>query len=154
MENIYLINGIDDFQLRNLSDLLKIHGINVRTTEGFSELSEEDKKSYETFIIRYMNAHELSYRSTIYPKRIYRAFEIDYLIKEDPTDDYYLKFAGEVWNCNKKNNEFMVNEWGDIASKTKNDVIKQKKDSYLRVELKEGDTNSWLHITREGEEWY
>ena len=78
LENIYLINGIEDFELRSLGDLMKIHGINARKIEGFSELSEEDKKVYEKFIIRYMNGHGLSYRSTIYPQKIYRAFEVDY----------------------------------------------------------------------------
>jgi len=154
LENIYLVNGIGDFKLRNLGDLMKIHGINARTTEGFSELSEEDKKAYETFIIRYMNAHGLSYRSTIHPQKIYRAFEINYIVKDDPANDSYLNFAGEVWNCTDKNNEFMVNEWGDIEDKNKYGVLAKKKENYLRIELKERDMESWLHITHEGEQWY
>lgn len=154
LENIYLVNGIGDFLLRNLGDLMKIHGINARATEGFSKLSEEDKKAYETFIIRYMNSHGLSYRSTIHPQKIYRAFEINYMIKEDPADDYYLNFAGEVWDCNDKNNEFIVEEWGDIEDKNKPGVIEERKESYLRVELKKSETDLWLHITSYGEEWY
>lgn len=154
LENIYLVNGIGDFKLRNLGDLMKIHGINARATEGFSKLSEEDKKAYETFIIRYMNGHGLSYRSTIYPEKIYRAFEINYLVKEEPSNDYYLNFAGEVWDCTDKNNEFMVKEWGDIEDKNKPGVIAERKDSYLRIELKERKESSWLHITYEGEQWY
>ena len=62
LENIYLTNGIGDFQLRNLGDLMKIHGINARLIEGFSELSSKDKKSYETFILKYMNMHGLDSR--------------------------------------------------------------------------------------------
>lgn len=154
LENIYLVNGIGDFQLRNLGDLMKIHGINARTTEGFSKLSEEDKKAYETFIIRYMNSLGLSYRSNIHPQKIYRAFEINYMIKEVPADDYYLNFAGEVWDCNDKNNEFIVEEWGDIEDKNKPGVIEEKKESYLRIEFKNMETDSWLHITSDGEGWY
>lgn len=154
LENIYLVHGLGDFKLRTLGDLMKIHGINARATEGFYKLSEEDKKSYETFIISYMNAHGLSYRSTIYPLKIYRAFEIEYLIKEEPDNDCFYNFAGEVWNCSDKNNEFMVKEWGDIEDRNKPGVIAKRKENYLRIELKERDMESWLHITFGGEQWY
>lgn len=133
---------------------MKIHGINARTTEGFSKLSKVDKKAYETFIIRYINAHGLGYRSTIYPEKIYRAFEINYKVKEDPADDYYLNFSGEVWDCTDKNNDFKVKSWGDIKDKNKPGVISEKSESYLRIELKERETDSWLHITCGGEQWY
>lgn len=154
LENLYLVNGLGDFKLRNLGDLMKIHGINARTTEGFSKLSKVDKKAYETFIIRYINAHGLGYRSTIYPEKIYRAFEINYKVKEDPADDYYLNFSGEVWDCTDKNNDFKVKSWGDIKDKNKPGVISEKSESYLRIELKERETDSWLHITCGGEQWY
>ncbi|MBS5926168.1 MAG: hypothetical protein ACLS2V_13135 [Clostridium paraputrificum] len=154
LENIYLSNGIGNFQLKNLGDLMKIHGINARITEGFSELSQEDKKTYETFIINYMNMHGINSRATIYPLRIYRAFEIDYKIKEDPINDYYLKFAGEVWNCTSKDNEFIVKEWGEVENKNMPGVIEEKSDSYLRIELNEMNSELWLHIIDNGEQWY
>ncbi len=154
LENIYLINGIEDFELRSLGDLMKIHGINARKIEGFSELSEEDKKVYEKFIIRYMNGHGLSYRSTIYPQKIYRAFEVDYLVKEDPNNNFYFKFAGEVWDCTDEDNVVMVKGWGSIEDRNKPGVIKKRGESYLRVEVKEKDSEVWLHIIEGGEQWY
>lgn len=73
IENLYLVNGLGDFTLRNLGDLMKVHGINARALEGYSTLLDEDKEAYETFIVRYMNAHGLSYRASICPKKVYRA---------------------------------------------------------------------------------
>lgn len=154
LENIYLTNGIGDFQLRNLGDLMKIHGINARLIEGFSELSSKDKKSYETFILKYMNMHGLDSRATIFPQRVYRAYEVNYMIKEDPTNDYYLNFAGEVWNCTSKDNEFLVIQWGTIENKDIHGVIKEKEISYLRIELNERDSELWLHIIDDGEQWF
>ena len=76
------------------------------------------------------------------------------MIKEDPTNDYYLNFAGEVWNCTSKDNEFLVRQWGTIENKDIHGVIKEKEISYLRIELNERDSELWLHIIDDGEQWF
>ena len=100
IENLYFINGIGDFELKNTGDLMKVHGINARTIEGYSELNEEDKKTFINFIINYMNCLGLKLRVNTYPVKVYRYEE-----------------------C-------------------------------LKVDLMQENRSTWLHIIKNGEEWY
>lgn len=153
IENLYLINGLGDFQLRSLGDLMKVHGINARTTEGYSVLSDEDKKAFETFVIRYFNANGLDYRKSINLLKVYRAFNVDYTIKKD--DGTYLLVGREVWNCSEENNNYMISSWKDTDEEINGRAtIKRVNKSYLRIEFEFEDRAKWLHIVNNGNECY
>jgi len=153
IENLYLVNGLGNFQLRNLGDLMKVHGINARTTEGYSTLSDEDKKAFETFIIKYFNVHGLDYRKYISLLKIYRAFNVDYLVKQE--DDSWYVLGGEVWNCTEANNNYMISSWKDTDEEINGrDITKEINKSYLRIEYQYEDRKEWLHITENGTQWY
>lgn len=36
LENLYKVNGLEDFRLRNTDDLLKVHGINYKGVAGYN----------------------------------------------------------------------------------------------------------------------
>jgi hypothetical protein len=43
VENLYKVNGLDDYRLRNTSDLLKVHGIDYRAIRGYDGLDDINK---------------------------------------------------------------------------------------------------------------
>ena len=155
IENIYFVNGIGDFQLRNLGDLMKIHGINARTIEGFSELSEDDKKSYETFILKVMNSMGMMSRITFTPEKVYRAYDVNFLIKNNDDDSYKI-LGGEVWNISTSKLT-ITRKWKDeeLEKNIQGIVLEEKsKEDYLRIEFSYGNRKEWLHIIKNGEEWF
>lgn len=149
LEKLYSVNGVYDCKLRNLEDLIKIHNLDVKTIKGYSDLNNNDKNAFEIFILKYFNSQGLDNRLILNFTKVYRAYEVNYLIRQDEGD---FIFAGEVWNCTNKNTK--VRSWGDIKNKNNPNAIKSKTDDYLRVEFKEGKYKIWLHIIDEGEEWY
>ena len=154
IENLYMVNGLGDFRLRNLGDLMKCHGINARNIEGYSELSEADKKAYESFIVNFMNMMGMMSRITFYPKKIYRAYNIDFLIKQSD-DDCYTIVGGEVWNVSNPNDPVKTRKWTDEdIIYSSDEVVTEKSKEYLRIEYTHRDETEWLHIINNGTEWY
>lgn len=155
IENIYLVNGLGDFRLRNLGDLVKCHGINARTVDGYSELSDEDKESYEKFIVNVMNGMGMMSRVSFVPKRVYRAYDVDFLVKSEDYEDSYSVIGGEVWNISSLE-PTLAHKWNDEDFEiSPEEVIKEKsKKDYLRIEYSHDNRNEWLHIIKDGEEWY
>lgn len=99
IENLYFINGIGDFELKNAGDLMKVHGINARTIEGYSELIEEDKNTFINFIINYMNCLGLNLRICTYPIKVYKCDEylrVD-LIQDNKSIWLHIINNGKEW---------------------------------------------------------
>lgn len=67
IKNLYLVNGIDDFRLRSLEDLLKTHGIKVEEIPGYKELGDIHKKVFKGFILNFFNGCDLNLRATFEP---------------------------------------------------------------------------------------
>jgi len=44
LEKIYKYNGIKDFMLRNTEDLLKIHGVDFKTVDGYNRLDDLNRQ--------------------------------------------------------------------------------------------------------------
>lgn len=70
LEKLYQANGIPDYQLRNITDLFKCHGINAKEVEGYTGLHDIQKRIFEKFIVNYFNRHGMEARATIIPKQI------------------------------------------------------------------------------------
>jgi hypothetical protein len=88
IENIYKANGLDDYQLRNTIDLLKVHGIDTKAVEGYDSLDDINKALYEKFIINFLNRWGMEARATIIPERIQLA-------------DKHLLFDYKLRGCNE-----------------------------------------------------
>lgn len=155
IENIYLINGLGDFRLRSLGDLIKCHGINARTIDGYSELSDEDKKSYEKFIVNVMNAMGMMSRASFVPERVYRAYDVDFLVRNEDYEDSYSVVGGEVWNVSSLE-PTLTHKWvdEDLEVLPEQTIKERSKKDYLRIEYSHDNRNEWLHIIKDGEEWY
>lgn len=90
IKNLYIENGIYDLKLRNTEDLFKVHGIDFKDVEGYNKLDEVHRTIYEEFIVKMFNSWGIKARSTIVPKGIYLIDDVQYLIEENPKDDYYI----------------------------------------------------------------
>lgn len=70
IEEDYQEHGLNNYELQNTTDLLKIHSIDYMETKGFNNLDERSKKLYEKFIINYYNSISLFFRDITLPIEI------------------------------------------------------------------------------------
>ena len=93
LQNLYQINGLTNYQLRDVDDLLRTHGVDYRQTYGFEELSVENRESYKVFLVGYYNGWGLDARLTLIPKSIFYVPEIS---SSHPYG--YLRFNYTMYN--------------------------------------------------------
>lgn len=159
LENLYEVNGLSDYKLRNTEDLLKVHGINFKAVDGYSRLDDLNKDIYEKFIINIYNAFGLESRAELVPKGIYWVEHIEYLVKENPEDDYFIIAGGQVNAIDRNGLKSVLHTWQDEDYKGY-EIKESEAKNYLRFEYQHGTyddgtpRNEWLHVTEEGKEWY
>lgn len=153
IENLYKVNGIDDYKLKGTDDLLKTHRINYKAVNGYNQLDDLNRKIYERFIINIFNAFGLESRATLVPKGIYYAEQEDYLYKDDPEDDYYIVIGGAVYTIDKNGSKSVLRTWTDEDYKDKRPE-KKETSNYLRFEYEHEGRPEWLHVINDGKEWY
>lgn len=153
IENLYKINGLDDYKIKTMEDLMKVHGIDCRAVNGYNRLDDLNRIVYEKFIINIFNAFGLESRATLIPKGIYFVEETEYLAKENPEDDYYIIVGGAVMEIDRSGLKSVLRKWEDEDYKHL-EVKKSEVTQYLRFEYEHQERNEWLHIIKDGKEWY
>lgn len=153
IETLYKANGLVDYKLRDTEDLLKVHGINFKEVQGFSEIDNLNRETYEKFIIKIFNALGLESRMTLFPMRVYFVEETNYHIKQQPQDDFYICIGGIVKIIDKNGIKKEHSSWQDEDYKNIK-PIKSESTSYLRFEYEHNNHEEWLHVIEDGEEWY
>lgn len=153
IENLYKANGLKDFKLGTTEDLLKVHGIDFKAVDGYSRLDDLNRAIYEKAIINIFNAWGLESRSTLIPKGIYYVEDMSYLVKENPEDDFFTVAGGVVMVIDRNGMKSLLHNW--IHEDYKHlEISDGSKMYYLRFEYEHQGRNEWLHITKEGKEWY
>lgn len=148
LEKRYEERGCIDYQLHNLADLEAIHGVNVSDLPGYTDLSDEHRKLFESSIIKFFNAHGMDSRKGLQPKCIHYVREIEY--EKAVSKDEGLLVGIEIniidseTGLKKRRLHRYVFE-KDIPFKECRKYTKE----YLRFELK----NEWFHILDNGN-WY
>lgn len=150
IENLYKDNGITDYKLRNTDDLFKIHGIDFKEVEGYAVLDDINRSIYEKFIINFFNGLGLESRMTLIPKGIYFVEDTNYLI---PEDDYFLVVGGIVESIDRNGVKSILRTWSDEDYENIEHTESETK-SYLRIQYEHDGRPEWLHIMKEGSEWY
>lgn len=153
IENIYIANGLTNYQLKSTEDLLKTHGIDYKAVDGYSRLDELNQTLYRKFIVNKFNACGLEYRATITPKGIYFVEDTEYIAKEHPDDDYYVAVEGLIKAIDKNGLMSIHRQWtNDNYSHLR--PVESKTKKYLRFEYEHHDgTPAWLHVLSDTE-WY
>jgi hypothetical protein len=153
IENLYRVNGLVDFRLRSTYDLLKVHGIDFKAVDGYNRLDDLNRSIYEKFIVNIFNAFGLEPRATLIPKGIYYVEDIEYLVKENPEDDYYQVAGGVVYSIDRNGLKSVLHTWEDEDYKHLK-FIESKPTMYLRFEYEQQGRNEWLHVIKDGKDWY
>lgn len=152
LEKIYLANGLVDFKLRTTEDLLKVHGIDFKAVDGYSRLDDLNRAIYEKFIVNFFNGQGLDYRDIV-PTGIYYVEEVDYLVKENPTDECFYVAGGKVLAIDRNGVKTVHDNWVHESYKWL-DITEGEPKQYLRVEYKHQGRPEWLHVMNDGKEWY
>ncbi len=153
IENLYKVNGITDFKLKSTDDLLKAHGINYKEVDGYDRLDDLNRVIYEKFIINIFNVFGLESRTTLIPKGIYYVEDIQYLVKENPEDDYFVVMGGLVKALDRSGLKTVIHTWTDEEYKDF-EVVESEAKTYLRFEYEHQGREEWLHVIKDGKEWY
>jgi hypothetical protein len=153
IENFYKANGLKDCKLKTTEDLFKIHGVNFKAVEGYNNLDDINRVIYEKFIVNIFNAYGLESRTSLIPKAIYYAEEIEYLVNiKGEDEDYSLVVGGLIKSIDRNGLKTNIHTWTEKGYK---DVKVQEKGSkyYLRFEYEHNGKPEWLHVTNENT-WY
>ena len=151
-ENLYKVNGLKDYKLKTTDDLLRTHGINFKAVDGYTRLDDVNKLLYEKFIVNLFNGFGLDSRMTMIPKGIYFVEDFDYVVKENPEDDYFNVAGGLVMAIDKNGLKTVHRSWRD-EDHTDLEAIKSITKTYLRFEYEHDGHEEWLHVT-DPKTWY
>ena len=152
LEKLYEVNGLKDYKLKTTDDLLKTHGIDFKAVEGYSRLDDVNKLLYEKFIVNLFNGLGLDSRMTMIPKGIYFVEDFDYIVKENPNDEYWQVAGGIVMAIDKNGLKSVHRSWKD-DDYTHLEATKSKAKTYLRFEYEHQEREEWLHVI-DPKTWY
>lgn len=102
----------------------------------------------EKFIVNFFNALGLESRDTLIPKGIYYVEDVEYLVKEDPNDDYYMASCRLIKSIDKSGLKSVLHIWNDEDYEGL-ETIESESKTYLRFEYEHQDRNEWLHVVSE-----
>ena len=151
IENLYKVNGIKDYQLRNTEDLLKIHGIDFKAVEGYNRIDDLNRAIYEKFIINFLNGLGLESRATVVPKGIYWVEDIQYLVKENSEDDFFTVAGGIINVIDRNGLKSVLRTWND-KDYINHEIIEGEASTYLRFAYEHDGRAEWLHVKENN--WY
>lgn len=152
LEKLYEINGLTDYRLKTLDDLLKVHDIDYREVDGYNRLDDLNRKLYEKFIVNFYNAQGLDSRATLNPMGIYYVEDYKYIAKENPEDDYYVTTESFVMIIDR-NGLKTVHKHFKNEKYSHLELIREKSKFYLRFEYEHYENKAWQHVIDENT-WY
>ena len=85
IEKIYEALGIKSSRLKSLEELEERYGIKVKEIKGYNNLTEENKKIFNNFILNYFNQLGMRTKKAFKPVQINYVEETDF-ISDDPDD--------------------------------------------------------------------
>ena len=133
-------------------DLFKTHGIDFTEVDGYSRLDDLNKQLYSKFIVNLFNGFGLDSRATMIPKGIFYVEDIDFLVKEDPKDEYFTIAGGLVKAIDKNGLKTIHRSWKD-NDYAHLEMTESKPKTYLRFEYEHNDREEWLHVI-DPNTWY
>ena len=92
-------------------------------------------------------------RATLIPKGIYWVEDIQYLVKENLEDDYFIVGGGIVKSIDRNGLKSVLRIWSDEDYKHL-EIKENEAKTYLRFEYEHEGRKEWLHVIKEGKEWY
>lgn len=140
-----------DYQLKTVNDLKVIHNIDLTTTPGIEDLTEEQKELYFAYVIHFMNGMGMNTKIKMFPLSVHFVREYIYCgPKEwDPDEGRELRCQiGREWIILKANGRTKKFKKYMDEDKTEADIdqVATVEKEYLRVDWKFGTSREWYHV--------
>jgi hypothetical protein len=142
LEKAYIANGLPDFELRNLNDLLKVHGIDYRV-KGYENLTAENSELYMNWLIMFFNRQGLGTRLNLVPTRVFFCEEVCHARLYEHEGEKFLETTKtELFELHADGKKKLVRTY---KTKDFNNlmIVSKEQSKYLRVEFKKKE---WYHV--------
>ena len=147
---LYEANGRGDYRLQTVEDIEKIHGFNIRETDGYSDLTEKQKATFEAYVLKHLNGVGMNTRITMWPRSVHYVREVSLYsprfkdedgneVREELGREYIILKAN---GRSKKWKKFFYEK-----DTTDADVDSRSEKEFLRVEWKYGTGREWFHVS-------
>ena len=93
---LYKEYGRTDYQLQTVQDVLNIHGYDITETTGYEDLTEENKRIFEAYVISHLNNVGMNTRLTMWPKSVHYVRELTYAGPEEWDPEEQRNFRWEI----------------------------------------------------------
>ncbi len=149
--SLYEARGLTDYRLRTAEDVKAIHNFDLTDTEGYSDLSAENKELFIKFMISFMNGQGMNLKITVFPRSVHFVRKTIFL-KECPPDPedgkIYKEEIGMKFMILKANGRTKVLSRAGYfdKDKTQADVTHTRDEEFLRVDLFMGGSKTWFHV--------
>lgn len=148
---LYEFHGLTDYRLKTVEDVSKIHGFNLRETTGYEDLTEDQKKLFETYAIAHMNGVGMNTRITMWPKSVHFVKEYQYCSSPEWDEDEQRMIRwqiGQEWIIQKANGRTkkFKKYFDEGASEADVDSVYTTEKEYLRVDWKYHGHSEWFHV--------
>ena len=137
--------------LRSAEDILNIHGFDIRETDGYEDLTQEQKELFESYCVTHMNSLGMNTKITMWPKSVHYVKEYDYYSAPEWDEDEQRNIRWEIgreWIILKANGRTKKFKKYMDEGKTMADVdaVSTQEKEYLRVDWKYQGRAEWFHV--------
>lgn len=149
---LYQKYGLSDYMLHTVQDIQNIHGYDITETTGYEDLTEENKRIFEAYVIRHLNSVGMNTKITMWPQSVHYVRELTYCGPEEWDPEEQRNFRWEIGKefiilkANGRTRKFK--KYMDDG-KTEADIDKTTKKEFLCVDWKFGRENVWFHVSKE-----
>lgn len=151
---MYQHYGIHDYMLRTIEDVKNIHNFDVTETTGYEDLTEENNRIFEAYVLRHMNSVGMNTKITMWPKSVHFVREYTYCTAPEWDDEEKRNIRWEIGReyiilkangRTKKFKKFLDDD------KTEADIDKSAttEKEFLRVDWRMNGENIWFHVSEE-----
>lgn len=140
--------------LRTIEDVKNIHNFDVTETTGYEDLTEENKRIFEAYVLQHMNSVGMNTKITMWPKSVHFVREYSYCTAPE-WDEYEKKNVrweiGREYIILKANGRTKKFKKYMDDDKTEADIDKSAttEKEFLRVDWRMNGENIWFHVSKE-----
>ena len=151
---LYQHYGIHDYMLRTIEDVKNIHNFDVTETTGYEDLTEENKRIFEAYVLQHMNSVGMNTKITMWPKSVHFVREYSYCTAPE-WDEYEKKNVrweiGREYIILKANGRTKKFKKFLDDDRTEADIDKSAttEKEFLRVDWRMNGENIWFHVSEE-----
>lgn len=140
--------------LRTIEDVKNIHNFDVTKTTGYEDLTEENKRIFEAYVLQHMNSVGMNTKITMWPKSVHFVREYSYCTAPE-WDEYEKKNVrweiGREYIILKANGRTKKFKKFLDDDRTEADIDKSAttEKEFLRVDWRMNGENIWFHVSKE-----